>query len=357
MKYLALVFLFVVACKPSAQQSATNLKLLAQANLPSTLSVGEAPFGGLSGMVSLGNDEYLAISDDRSEHAPARMVKLSIALEGEELKVKPLENITLTHDGVPFKLNELDPEGITFHNKTLIISSEGSYRKELRSPPFIREFGFDGAQIRDIAFDEDRYVPEAEGQMTKGVRSNLGFESVSFSPSGKILFAVTEAALRQDAPYEYHAQNIVRLMTIDPSGKSPTKEYALKLDHIQIDGAGGVLTGENGISDIMALSEKEVLIMERAWISAAKRQIVRLYSVKLDEKAEVSGINQLAADTVVLEKDLVLDLDDLGVGLDNLEILCRGPKVDGKETLIVASDNNFSRSQTNQFFLFQILPK
>src|SRR5690606_31599286 len=218
MKYLALVFLFVVACKPSAQQSATNLKLLAQANLPSTLSVGEAPFGGLSGMVSLGNVEYLAISDDRSEHAPARMVKLSIALEGEELKVKPLENITLTHDGVPFKLNELDPEGITFHNKTLIISSEGSYRKELRSPPFIREFGFDGAQIRDIAFDEDRYVPEAEGQMTKGVRSNLGFESVSFSPSGKILFAVTEAALRQDAPYEYHAQNIVRLMTIDPSG-------------------------------------------------------------------------------------------------------------------------------------------
>lgn len=356
MKYLALV-LFLVACKPVSEQATSDLKLLAQANLPSTLTVGEAPFGGLSGMVNLGNNEYLAISDDRSEYAPARMVKLSIEVDGEELKVKPLENITLTHDGVPFKLNELDPEAITLHDKTLIIASEGSYRKELRSPPFIRQFGFDGAQMRDLAFDEDRYVPEAEGQMTKGVRSNLGFESVSFSPSGKTLFAVTEAALRQDAPYEYHAQNIVRLMVMDAEAKKSTKEYAIKLDHIQIDAAGGVLTGENGISDIIALSETEVMIMERAWVSAAKRQIVRLYSVKLDESAEVSGINQLQADTVVLTKNLVLDLDDLGIALDNLEILCYGPKIDGKDTLIIASDNNFSKYQKNQFLLFQILPK
>lgn len=356
MKYLALV-LFLVACKPVSEQATSDLKLLAQANLPSTLTVGEAPFGGLSGMVNLGNNEYLAISDDRSEYAPARMVKLSIEVDGEELKVKPLENITLTQDGVPFKLNELDPEAITLHNKTLIIASEGSYRKELRSAPFIRQFGFDGAQMRDLAFDEDRYVPEAEGQMTKGVRSNLGFESVSFSPSGKTLFAVTEAALRQDAPYEYHAQNIVRLMVMDSEAKKSTKEYAIKLDHIQIDAAGGVLTGENGISDIIALSETEVMIMERAWVSAAKRQIVRLYSVKLDESAEVSGINQLQADTVVLTKNLVLDLDDLGIALDNLEILCHGPKIDGKDTLIIASDNNFSKYQKNQFLLFQILPK
>lgn len=356
MKFLALVLL-LAACKPQVQNATSDLKLLAQANLPSTLTVGEAPFGGLSGMVNLGNNEYLAISDDRSELAPARMIKIKIEVEGEELKVKPLENITLTRDGMPFKLNELDPEAITLHDKTLIIASEGSYRKELRSPPFIRYFGFDGAQISDIAFDEDRYVPESEGQITKGVRSNLGFESVSFSPSGKTLFAVTEAALRQDAPYEYHAQNIVRLMAIDPKGKKSTKEYAIKLDHIQIDGGGGVLTGDNGISDIIALSDTEVMIMERAWVSAAKRQIVRLYTVKLDDKAEVSGVNQLAADSIVLEKNLVLDLDDLAIALDNLEILCHGPKIDGKDTLIIASDNNFSKFQKNQFLLFQILPK
>lgn len=357
MRYFAFALL-LLACKPEVGDATAKLKLLAQVNLPSTITVGDAPLGGLSGMVNIGGNEYLAISDDRSELAPARMVKLRIEFnKGKELSVTALENITLSRHGTPFKFNEIDPEAIALHEKTLIVASEGSYRKGLRSPPFIRQFSFDGSQVADINFDEDRYVPEAEGPITKGVRANLGFESISFSPSGKTLFAVTEAALRQDAPYDYHAHNIVRLMAIDLVGRNSTKEYAIKLDHIQVDGAGGILTGENGISDIMALTETEILIMERAWINSIKRQIVRLYSVKLDEKAEVSGINQLAADTPVLEKSLVLDLEDLGVQLDNLEILCRGPKVDGKETLIVASDNNFSRSQTNQFFLFQILPK
>src|SRR5690606_27391806 len=105
-----------------------------------------APFGGLSGMVNIGNDEYLAISDDRSELAPARMIKLKIEYSNQDLKVTPIKNITLKHDGAPFKLNELDSEAIALHDQTLLIASEGSYRKGLRSAPFIRQFDFDGTQ-------------------------------------------------------------------------------------------------------------------------------------------------------------------------------------------------------------------
>lgn len=354
-----LLILALSACHQETETRPEGLKLLGYTSLPSTLTVGSAPFGGLSGMIQLDSksNEYLAISDDRSELAPARLVKLKIVFDENKLKAEPLGNITLTRDGAPFKFNEIDSEAITRLGDDLIITSEGSYRGDTRFAPFIRRFSLDGAQKSDIHFDENRYIPEATGEMTKGVRSNLGFESASMSPSAKTLFVVSEAALRQDAPDDYHVQNLVRLMAIDPIGKKPTREYAIKLELVQLQNTSGVLTGNNGISDILAISDDEVLIMERAWISAAKKQVVRLYRVKLDEKAEVSGINKLDSKTIHLKKELIFDMDNTAHKPDNLEILCLGPKVNGKDTLIIASDNNFSKFQINQFYLFEILFK
>ena len=69
----------------------------------------------------------------------------------------------------------------------------------------------------------------------------------------------------------------------------------------------------------------------------------------------MTNIEKLTAETATLEKTLVLDFSELDQKPDNLEILCFGPMINENQTLIVASDNNFSKHQKNQFYLFEIL--
>ncbi|NEN96553.1 MAG: endonuclease/exonuclease/phosphatase, partial [Moorea sp. SIO3I7] len=50
---------------------------------------------------------------------------------------------------------------------------------------------------------------------------------------------------------------------------------------------------------------------------------------------------------------LLLDFDDLGIRLDNSEAIAFGPTLpDGRQSLIVASDNNFNDNQITQFLAF-----
>ncbi len=295
-------------------------------------------------MIPLGNDEYLAISDDRSERGPARMVRLRITYENQKLQVEPLENIFLTVNGKTFAKNEVDGEAIAKLGEHVIIASEGSYHMGLRIAPFVRLFTRDGKQIKDIDLDRSVYIPEEHGSITKGVRSNLAFEAVATSPAQTKLFIATEAALYQDAPSNYAAQNIVRIQERDLKSDK-LLEHRIQLDHIEVDAAGGRLSADNGLSDMLALSDHELLLLERAWLSAVKKQFIRIYYLDLAQKP--------------LNKRLVLDMETLKTPLDNMEIICPGPVVAGRQTLIIASDNNFSRSQSNLFYLFALenLPK
>ncbi len=348
--FFALFLILVASCKPEVHTQTSGLKLLGYSTISSETVLDKIPFGGLSGMIAINDKTYMAVSDDRSEYAPARMVKLEIDFKDSKLIVNPLENIILKENNESYKLNTIDAEAITKIGDHYAIASEGSYRDNLRSSPFIKIYDQSGVYQKSIPFNENRYVPEATGEMTKGIRSNLGFESLSTSPSGKFVFTVNEAALRQDAGEDYLEHNIVRLSKVDLQSNT-AEEYAIKLENVFHDSDNG----KNGISDILTLSDEEVLILERAWISSIKKQVVRIYKIKLEAKALVTNIEKLSAETVTLEKTLILDFSELEHKPDNLEILCFGPMINGHQTLIVASDNNFSKHQKNQFYLFEIL--
>lgn len=361
MRFLAfLLVLQISGCATSATQ-VPSLKLLAQTELDSQTKLKNIPFGGLSGMIALGDDEYLAISDDRSQHAPARFIKMKISYDEGKLNVVPMENIFLTDkNGKTFAQDEVDGESIAKDGEHFWVGSEGSYHKGLRIEPFIRSFDLTGKSLNEFELNRTRYIPEATGIMTRGIRVNSAFESLSISPNSKRIFLATETALQQDAPENYHPHNIIRLAEYDLKSQSLLKEYPILLDHIQVDAAGGYLTAENGLSDILALSEHELLLLERAWLSAIKKQFIRIYYVNLkSQDLDVKNISSLKEIKQTLSKTLVLDFSSLGLKLDNMEILCFGPTVNGKATLIVASDNNFSRHQTNLFYLFELstLPK
>ena len=56
-----------------------------------------------------------------------------------------------------------------------------------------------------------------------------------------------------------------------------------------------------------------------------------------------------------MRKRLLLDLDDLGIPLDNVEGLTFGPRLpDGRQSLVLVSDNNFAATQFTQFLLFAL---
>ncbi|HWH64308.1 MAG TPA: esterase-like activity of phytase family protein, partial [Ginsengibacter sp.] len=54
-------------------------------------------------------------------------------------------------------------------------------------------------------------------------------------------------------------------------------------------------------------------------------------------------------------KKLLLNMDNLGIYIDNIEGVTFGPILpDGKRSLLFVSDNNFDFLQKTQFLLFEI---
>lgn len=54
-------------------------------------------------------------------------------------------------------------------------------------------------------------------------------------------------------------------------------------------------------------------------------------------------------------KKLLINMDDLGIYIDNIEGVTFGPDLpNGHKTLIFVSDNNFSKEQKTQFLLFEV---
>jgi len=60
---------------------------------------------------------------------------------------------------------------------------------------------------------------------------------------------------------------------------------------------------------------------------------------------------------VRLAKRLLLDLDRAGVGAsDNFEAAAWGPRLaNGRRTLVIASDDNFSPTQANRLEAFEVI--
>ncbi|HCL05854.1 MAG TPA: hypothetical protein DHW64_07805, partial [Chitinophagaceae bacterium] len=56
-----------------------------------------------------------------------------------------------------------------------------------------------------------------------------------------------------------------------------------------------------------------------------------------------------------LQKKLLLNLNDLGIYTDNVEGMSFGPILpNGKRTLWMIADNNFSAEEKTQLFLFEV---
>jgi len=352
-----LIFAAAALCRPAGASAPVELELLGSARLPTGLEVDGLEVGGLSGLAwDPSRGLWIAVSDDRGVADPIRFFTLRIDLHDGRLSQEGVTVVSATvlHDaeGAPLPPWSADLESVVrLPDGTLIVGSEGDPPRGVA--PFLGRVSPDGEVRGDLPLPA-RYLP-APG---RGVRTNLAFESLTLGEGGRMLITATENALTQDGPEAAPGVGSPsRILELElPSGRVEA-EYVYPVDPVPVEpsAAGGFST--NGLSELLTLPDGGLLALER-WFAVGVGHGAKLYAVDLERATDVAGVESLAErpDIVPVAKQLVLDLNTLGIPLDNLEGMALGPTLpDGRRLLVLISDNNFRRGvQWTQVLAFAL---
>lgn len=324
------------------------------------------PFGGLSGLASVGNEEWLAVCDEREG---SRLYRLRITGEGPELRVAPVDVITLEAGGrAPAKV---DAEGIAVTPRgTVMIASEGAGNQQPRVPPGLLEYDVDGQFIRQLEL-RDRFLPNSTGTLTRGARDNAAFESLTIEPGGSRLYTGTETALVQDGePAAIGRGTVARILEYRRDGDTyvPAREFAYQVEPVDPVPFTAAVT-VSGLVELVSLGGDDLIAMERSYLAERRGSDqggpslnrIRLFRVTLAGATDVSALGSLAgASFTPVRKTLLLDLSQVkGLSrelatLENFEGLAIGPRLaDGSASLLLVSDDNFHETQRTSFLLFR----
>ncbi|MDJ0739890.1 MAG: esterase-like activity of phytase family protein [Gammaproteobacteria bacterium] len=315
------------------------------------------PLGGISGIDYVAaSGRYVAISDDRSQRGPARYYDVQIDVDASGFSNVSFSDAIalLDSDGAKFASGTVDPEAIRYDasGDALYWVSEGNARRQVA--PFVRESGNDGSHRRDLLVPR-HYRPTA----TRGVRNNRGFEGLTLTTDGRSLWVATENALFQDGPAAtLHRRSPARILTFDLATGNPGAEYVYEIDPIPGATILPSRSATNGLVEILALNATQFIAVERAFAFGVGNSI-RLYLADLSGATDVSALpDGIVGKTVTpIEKTLLHDLGaDFDLRLDNIEGITFGPEIDGRRSLLLVSDNNFSSRQVTQFLAFGIDP-
>ncbi len=341
---LATAALAPVATAKKGPKHRPSLAFRGQVIVPSGTMFQGTQVGGLSGISYAGGTTFYTLSDDQ---ANARFYKLDAAIADGQLSAGDITFQSVTTlkqpDGTPYPTASLDPEGFTLtkHDRQAIVTSEGFASRQIA--PWIRVYNLDGSYVRDVPVSEN-FVPNAAG--TRGVRQNLGFESAA--TRGKRLFTATEAALVQDGPpATVTGGSPARILRYDLKRNTLERQWTYLTDPIAEPPVPATQFAVNGLVDLLPLGKRRLIAMERSFSVGAPDtgNTIKLYLTELRRDGSTS-------------KTLLLNLDTLGIPLDNVEGMTFGPRLHGgKRTLLLVSDNNFSAAAFTQFLLFTVSKK
>jgi hypothetical protein len=323
--------------------------------------------GGLSGLAfDPSTGFWMGVVDDRRR---PRLVAFSIVGEGASFAVEPQGALALDLGGQPGAPPMLDGEGLVrWPGGGWLVASEGDGGASPRVPPGLYRFDATGRYVGALPVP-GHYLPEPAGPQGRGVRNNAAFESLTLSPDGEALFTAAEGPLVQDDERsDFERGSHTRLLEYVPGegGFAPAREFVYPLDALPSDGLDFAPDqGENGLVELVALADGRLLALERAFVREAaaggrSANRIRLYVVTLDGATDVARLPSLRGATYrPVTKTLVLDLGPLAprlppelARLDNFEALAFGPPLaDGRATLVLASDDNFSPRQRTAFVL------
>jgi len=365
------LIIFCVSC--STQKiiltEKSRLVFLGEYDIPYNQVFQNTTIGGLSGIdYDRENNIYYLISDDRAAINPARFYTAKIYLNEkgiDSVQFISVRNL-LQKDGTVFPSSKQDPfhtpdpEGIRYNPKMkhLVWSSEGerSAKKDtivLENPAVIIT-STNGNYIDSFVLPSNMRM-----QLTQnGPRQNEAFEGLSFSNNYKKLLVSVEEPLFEDGPRAglKDSSAWIRIIRFDVKKKKPEAQFGYKIDPVAYPPNPPSAFKINGVPDIFALNKNQILIIERSYSSGRKPSTIKVYLAEATAAQDISRYPSLKDLSFhPIQKRLLLNMDDLGIYIDNVEGVTLGPKLpNGNQTLIFVSDNNFSKEEITQFFLFEI---
>jgi hypothetical protein len=235
----------------------------------------------------------------------------------------------------------VDLEGVAFSasRESVLVSDE--------TGPRIREHRFaDGREIGSITTASSPAL-----SVFGATRSNLGWESLSLQAGDTVLWTANEEALAVDGPNAQGAGaagTTVRLQRFGALGASfaADGQWAYVVDGDPVAGWIGMVN--SGVSDLVALPDGRLLVLERAaGITANPLGLdfrSRLYLVDFAGASDVSALAGLASGGFApVGKTL---LWEGGFGEDNFEGIALGPALPGgARSLLLVSDDGSGQHQ------------
>lgn len=370
---LSVAFLLLAGCgggddnsAPTPTPTIGSLRLVGSTSIPTGTLFEGVEFGGISGLDRAADGTYWAIADDRGgERGTPRFYNLAIDHDAAgTVSVQIRKQVHMQReDGTTFPATSrtVDPEALRVApNGDLYWSSEGNWSAtaSARYQPFLRQMTVGGGFVREFA------VPPAYlyvDNTTTGGRSNKLFEALAVTPDGTV-YVANEDALVQDGPLTtLQAGSVVRVTAMDPATGNPKAQFAYALPPIPVDAAPGAPFGpDNGLSDMLAVGNRQFIAVERAFASGVGNTIRLVLTEVTDTTTDVSRIDKLVGATyqpmtrrVLLEMPITWQ----GVKLDNIEGVTWGRTLaNGNRTLVLVADNNFTAdTQATQFIVLEVV--
>jgi hypothetical protein len=359
---IVLLALAATALLPRGDATAADLNVCGSSDVQflgfsdalNKLTVGGIATTELSGITYDPQRGVYYVVGDRLGTVPAHVFTLTVPLTSDALGTPSISTVRLLAgpDGQWFTGLNLDGEGIALASASeLYVSSEGGSAPP--GGPAVYRFTVDGGYLGALT------VPSI---FQIGV-NNLSFEGLAFSPSKRSLFVAMEGPLPADG------------VTGDLRGRQRILRYELRGDAYEPAQQYFYLTergrnaSELGVSELIALSDTELLVMERGFV-ANEGNTVRVFKTSVAGASDISRVAALTSTSVApLQKTLLFDLatcPDNGASLapgatqpnkllDNFEAMALGPELPGgRRALILLSDDNSGTNQTTRLIALAV---
>lgn len=365
--------------------SAQNCRLIGKGKLPGTnndqsgltdrMSDGTPHnlFGGISGLEYLADQNaFLAVSDRGPKdgavnwHCRFHTLRMNISDEKVVLSVESsalftdAQNRRFTGHSTAYAATEnfaerFDPEAIrSLPNGNVLVSDEYG--------PHVVEFTPEGEEVRRIPVPSKLLVRNLGSNYSvenvknsSGRACNRGMEGIAISPNGRFLLGLMQSSLLQDSRRTtegYPVGKNVRLVKLGLQ-QGAYKEFVYVME-----------SESHKLHEILTINENEFLVIENDGEMGDSAKHKKIYRVNICDATDVSQVNHLPSNDLPKEitpvrKSLLLDMQDPQFGMTNtlpkkIEGLAWGPSINEKQTLIVASDNDFDPTVESEFFVFEV---
>jgi hypothetical protein len=366
----------LVSCSSSNKLTTANqiadinkIKFLGQYVVPYNLKFQNTTIGGLSGIdYNAKEKKYYMISDDRSAINPARYytAQISFTQKGIDTVAFTGVHFMLQHNGNVYPNNKQDPyhtpdpEALRYDmaTKQLIWSSEGERiikeKDTVLENPAVTIISPNGKYIDSFILPHNLIMQSSQN----GPRRNSVLEGLSFADNYKSLFVSVEEPLLEDGPRsDVNQSSITRFFKFDMATRKNISQYAYTIDPVARPAIPENSFKINGIPDILCLGNDKILVIERSFSTGSIASTIKVFLANFKNATDVKNNPSFTKDKnfTPATKKLLLNMDDLGIYIDNIEGVTFGPVLpNGHKTLLFIADNNFNPIEKTQFLLFEI---